>query len=189
MRQFFYLLVFPFVVFIAAACSKNDHEGVNIPEYEMEINGQSGSVSMALYYDFQGNTIYEPHFSLTLYKKSENPGEEFDPNVYVMIDISESLIGKNIDLARSLGDYDELVPTLSLLISSKRGQKISIDYFPDSYDLFLSGGSYENVTISKGWLHVSRLDENQFVVEFSLMLSDGQSAKIAWEGSAIEEIL
>ncbi|OUN58586.1 hypothetical protein B5G16_08175 [Alistipes sp. An66] len=124
-----------------------------------------------------------------MYKESENSSEEFDPNVYVMIDISESLIGKNIDLARSLGDYDELVPTLSLLISSKRGQKISIYYFPDSVDLYLSGDSPENVTISKGQLYVSRLEENKFVVEFSLMLSDGQSSKIAWQGSAIEEIL
>ena len=188
MRQFFYLLFFPSVVFIIAACSKNDH----VEEHsrnEMEVNGQSGSVAMAMYYDYPRNTIYEPHFSLILYKESENSSEEFDPNVYVMIDISESLIGKNIDLARSLGDYDELVPTLSLLISSKRGQKISIYYFPDSVDLYLSGDSPENVTISKGQLYVSRLEENKFVVEFSLILSDRQSSKIAWQGSAIEEIL
>ena len=173
------------MAFTAASCSKSDNSDNGGQMCKITINGQSGTVKKITYDYSPGNTLFEPHFSLTLYKNFDTPAQE-----YVYIEISESLIGKTINLTNSLNSLGldtELTPTLVIMMSEGDEKWTSIDYFDYSIDVFVSNNDSDNVVVTGGTLHVTRDGDNQFAVKLSMTLSDGQSTVVNWAGMAVAE--
>lgn len=135
----------------------------------MTVNGQTETIKSAFYSDEDDIILFLAKDVLT-----ELPNEL--PNFAILLEFSESLLGKTIDLTKPL-DPDLFLYILG--IDKNNGVEI---YYSDG--MITDAGGENALTVSAGTLTLTR-NGDDFTVKISLTLPDGSSLAGDWTGKAI----
>ena len=132
------------------------------------VNGQICEVKSAFYVEEKADEQWETSYDLTM------------SDYGVDIEVSESLIGKTIDLTEPVTQTGPLRPYLSVGAIGET----EFDIVHSFERITVSNGDdISSATVSYGMLTVTR-DGDNFSVKLSVKLSDGKSIFADWTGKA-----
>lgn len=142
----------------------------------MIVNGQTETIKSAFYSINSAQADYEADFELYLLKDAYSTAPEEAPDFYVGVTVSESLLGKTLDLTQPLDLSTAPLPYFDINVFGN-GKSIHIVYS----DIIKVTG---NATVTSGSMRATR-NGDQFTLEIDLILSDGRSVQGEWSGTGI----
>lgn len=156
------------------ASSCKDEQTITVQT--ITVNGQIWEVKSALYAEEPADYEDEPAIALGLFPTTLSTFPTEEPEFYIGIEISESLLGKTLDLTKPLDQTK--VPAPYLYIGAvNNDQELDIEYYDNLIDVT------DNATVTSGKLTVTR-NGDKFSVKLYVELSDESWASADWKGTA-----
>lgn len=144
------------------------------------VNGQICEVKSAFYVEEKADEQWETSYDLILFREYFSTLPFTMSDYGVDIEVSESLIGKTIDLTEPVTQTGPLRPYLSVGAIGET----EFDIVHSFEKITVSNGDdISSATVSYGMLTVTR-DGDNFSVKLSVKLSDGKSIFADWTGKA-----
>lgn len=144
------------------------------------VNGQICEVKSAFYVEEKADEQWETSYGLILFREYFSTLPFTMSDYGVDIEVSESLIGKTIDLTEPVTQTGPLRPYLSVGAIGET----EFDIVHSFERITVSNGDdISSATVSYGMLTVTR-DGDNFSVKLSVKLSDGKSIFADWTGKA-----
>ena len=144
------------------------------------VNGQICEVKSAFYVEEKADEQWETSYDLILFREYFSTLPFTMSDYGVDIEVSESLIGKTIDLTEPVTQTGPLRPYLSVGAIGET----EFDIVHSFERITVSNGDdISSATVSYGMLTVTR-DGDNFSVKLSVKLSDGKSIFADWTGKA-----
>lgn len=144
------------------------------------VNGQICEVKSAFYVEEKADEQWETSYDLILFREYFSTLPFTMSDYGVDIEVSESLIGKTIDLTEPVTQTGPLRPYLSVGAIGET----EFDIVHSFERITVSNGDdISSATVSYGMLTVTR-DGDNFSVKLSVNLSDGKSIFADWTGKA-----
>lgn len=168
MRKIF-MLCLAGVLALAASCDDDDKDGGSTSG-KMTVAGRTESVKSAFYMRGSGT------FVLGLLHDAELPSEDTEPEFGIEIDASETILGKTLDLTKPL-DNDSYLAILGV----SNYNEITMNYYDGQVEVEVYTDT--PVSVTSGTMYIAR-SGNNFTVDFSVTLSDGNSLSAKWKGKA-----
>lgn len=165
---------------LALAVTSCKEEQQTIVMKTIAVNGVASEVQSALYTETPADSQDEAAIILALFPTLMTELPDDEPDFYIGFEISESLVGKTLDLTKPLDQSK--TPAPYLYISAMNGDNdLEIEYFDGGIEATM------DITVTSGSLTVTR-NGDDFAVKFFVKLSDGSSASTNWDGTAIKII-
>lgn len=168
MRKIF-MLCLAGVLALAASCDDDDKDGGSTSG-KMTVAGRTESVKSAFY--MQQSGVY----MLGLFKDVMTPPCDKEPEFGIEIDASETILGKTLDLTKPL-DNDSYLAILGV----SNYNEITMNYYDGQVEVEVYTDT--PVSVTSGTMYIAR-SGNNFTVDFSVTLSDGNSLSAKWKGKA-----
>lgn len=170
-----------------SACTEGGGEGQEDPSFgKMTINGTTFPLRCAFYGGYQ-ELPYETVTSIGMFPENFIEMPEEEPEIAFFAEVSESYLGREIDLTKPLEKTGTLFPIVALgVFNDRTGVDIEMELTHLGVDIWLGNGQ-SSVSVTKGTLYVSR-SGNHAIVKLSLKLSDGTEIDANWDGAAKEVI-
>lgn len=175
MKKIFTLCLAGALALAATACDDKDDKGGG-DSGKMTINGRTEPVKSALFQEYPAEENDEAEFDLYLLREVYTSVPDHDPDFSVNIEVSESLNGKTLDLTKPLDQSGTSIPYLYIAAIAD-GTEFEIEYYNGQI------GATDNATVTSGTLTATR-NGNKFTVKLSVTLSDGNSIRADWKGTA-----
>lgn len=177
MRKIFMLCLAGALALAAASC-KEDEQVVTVQT--ITVNGQIYEVKSAFYVEEKADEQWETSYDLILFKEYFPTLPLTQSDFGVDIEVSESLIGKTIDLTNPVAQTGPLRPYLSVGAIGETEFDITHSFGKITVS---NGDDISSATVSGGTLIVTK-DDDKFSVKLSMTLSDGRNIAADWEGTA-----
>lgn len=180
MKTFFSLCLLGALCLAASSCNDDKQEN-GVFSGTMTVNGQRETIKSAFYEQTPGDDTAEAVVRIAFLKEaySEFPQmlPETRPDMLVLIGLSESLLGKTLDLTLPLDQNEAPIPALMYGATHEGHVTTGANYL--SNRIFVSPGK----TVASGVLTATRSGD-RFNVRFSVTFSDGTSYAVDGEGRA-----
>lgn len=171
-----------------SACTEGGGEGQEDPSFgKMTINGTTFPLRCAFYGGYQ-ELPYETVTSIGMFPENFIEMPEEEPEIAFFAEVSESYLGREIDLTKPLEKTGTLFPIVALgVFNDRTGVDVEIEI--THLDVAVWPSDDQRVlNITKGTLYVSR-NGDQTIVRLFLQLSDGTEVAASWDGAAKEVIV
>lgn len=156
------------------ASSCKDEQTITVQT--ITVNGQICEVKSVLYGEEPADYEDEATIVLALFPTTLSTFPTEQSEFYIGIEISESLLGKTLDLTKPLDQSKTPAPYLDLMVKNK-DQEIEIEYYDNLIDVT------DDATVTSGKLTVTR-NGDKFSVKLYVELSDENWASADWKGTA-----
>lgn len=164
----------------ASSCDDDKADGSRLSG-KMTINGQTETVKSAFYEETPGDDSAEALVRIAFLKDAYAEFPDMQPatrpDMMIVIGLSESLLGKTVDLTQPLDQHQEPIPALMYGAIHQGHVTTGANY--QNNRIIVSG----NGSVASGTLTMNR-NGNRFTVRFSATFSDGTSLAVDCEGEA-----